>query len=60
MKSPLGTWGLQVLVLAIVFTVFFGALVGKRGLDLIVFVAILSLLPPTIIWLRTRTQSRSQ
>lgn len=56
----LWTWGLQVLVLAIAFTLFFGAVVGKRGLDLIVFVAVLSLLLPTLIWLRTRTQSRSQ
>ncbi len=56
----LWTWGLQVLVLAIAFTLFFGAVVGKRGLVLIVFVAVLSLLPPTLIWLRTRTQSCSQ
>ena len=56
----LWTWGLQVLVLAIAFTLFFGAVVGKRGLELIVFVAVLSLLLPTLIWRRTRTQSRSQ
>jgi hypothetical protein len=56
----LWTWGLQVVVLAVVFTVFFGAVVGKRGLTLIAFVAVLSLLLPTLIWLRTRMQSRSQ
>jgi hypothetical protein len=55
----LWAWGLQVLVLAIVFTLFFGVVVGKRGLVLIVFVTVLSLLPPTLIWLRTRTQSHS-
>jgi hypothetical protein len=52
-------WGLQVLVLAIAFTFFFGVVVGKRGLVLIVFVTVLSLLPPTLVWLRTRAQSRS-
>lgn len=55
----LWAWGLQVLVLAIAFTLFFGVVVGKRGLVLIVFVTVLSLLPPTLVWLRTRTQSRS-
>jgi hypothetical protein len=50
----LRAWGLQVIVMAVAFTVFFGAIVGKRGWDLALFVAILSLLLPTVILLARR------
>ena len=43
-------WALQVLVLAVAFSLFFGVVAGKRGLTLIVFVAVLSLLLPSVIW----------
>jgi hypothetical protein len=43
-------WALQVLVLAVAFSLFFGVVAGKRGLTLVVFVGILSLFLPTVIW----------
>jgi hypothetical protein len=52
------TWVIQVAVLAIAFSLFFGLVIGKRGLTLIVFVVVLSLIPPTIIWFRTRMLER--
>ena len=60
MLRNLRTWGLQVVVLAVAFTLLFGGVFGKRGLVLIVFVAVLSLVPPTLVWMRTRAPSRSQ
>ncbi len=49
----LKTWALQVVVLAVAFTLFFGV-VGKRGLYLVVFVAVLSLFVPSMIWISRR------
>ncbi len=54
------TWVIQVAVLAIAFSLFFGLVIGKRGLTLIVFVVVLSLIPPTIIWVRTRMLDRGR
>jgi len=55
----LRTWAVQFLISALAFIFFFGVLVGKRGLDLIVFVAVLSVIGPTIYWLQMRKRSRS-
>lgn len=37
-------------MLAVAFTLFFGLVAGKRGLTLAVFVAVLSLVIPSVIW----------
>jgi hypothetical protein len=50
------TWALQVVVLAVAFTLFFGLVAGKRGLTLAVFVAVLSLLLPSLIWATRRAR----
>jgi len=57
--TALRTWGLQFLISAVVFALFFGVIVGKRGVDLIVFVVVLSLIGPTIYWWRARLRNRS-
>jgi len=56
--TNLRTWGLQFVVSAIVLTLFFAVIVGKRGLNLAVFVVVLSMIGPTIYWLRSRTRDR--
>lgn len=48
------SWALQVVALAVAFSLFFGLVAGKRGLTLIVFVAVLSLLLPSLIWATRR------
>ena len=50
------TWALQVAILAVAFALFFGLVVGKRGITLLVFVAIVSLLPPSLVWARRRAR----
>ncbi|HKW69614.1 MAG TPA: hypothetical protein VJP81_03445 [Candidatus Dormibacteraeota bacterium] len=52
------TWALDVLVMAVAFTLIFGVLIGKRELDLVVFVVILSLLLPSVIWFAQRARAR--
>lgn len=52
----LRTWALQVVVLAIAFTLFFGLVAGKRGLTLIVFVTVLSVLLPSLVWATRRAR----
>lgn len=48
------TWAVQVLVLAVAFTLFFGLVAGKRGLTLLLFVAVLSLFVPSLVWVTRR------
>ena len=52
----LRAWTLQVALLAIVFALIFGLVIGKRGITLALFVAVLSLLPPTLVWARRRAR----
>jgi hypothetical protein len=58
--TGLKTWGLQFLISAVAFIIFFGMIVGKRGADLIVFVVVLSVIGPTIYWLRARSRNPSR
>jgi hypothetical protein len=48
--ANLRTWGLQVLIMAILFSFIFGVIFGNRGLLLITYVVVLSLMLPTVIW----------
>ena len=52
------TWALEVLVMAVTFTLILGLLIGKRGLDLVLFVVILSLLLPSVIRFAQRARAR--
>ncbi len=54
------TWVIQVAVLAIVFSLFFGLVIGKRGLTLVVFVVVLSLIPPSVLYFRARMLERGR
>jgi hypothetical protein len=60
LMAGIRTWVIQVAVLAIVFSLFFGLVIGKRGLTLIVFVVVLSLIPPSILYFRTRMLERGR
>ena len=52
------TWALGVLVMTVAFSVFFGLFIGKRGLDLVVLVVVLSLFLPSVIWFAQRARAR--
>jgi hypothetical protein len=60
LMAGMRAWVIQVAVLAIVFSLFFGLVIGKRGLTLIVFVVVLSLIPPSILYFRTRMLERGR
>jgi hypothetical protein len=50
-------WALQVLVLVVLLSVFFGLIAGERGVTLGLVVVMPSLLFPSLIWLRNRKPS---
>ncbi|HKW71937.1 MAG TPA: hypothetical protein VJQ08_03835 [Candidatus Dormibacteraeota bacterium] len=52
------TWAVEVLVIAVAFSLFFGLVIGKRGLDLVVFVVVLSLFLPSVMWFTQRARAR--